>query len=75
MSQNNAQRLPAEELFQNELDALIAAETDPVPTGWRMSPRSVLTYITGGAKVKGVPTAGGDRHRHAGHRPGAAAHR
>ncbi len=55
MSQSNAQRLPAEELFQNELDALIAAETDPVPTGWRLSPRSVLTYITGGAKVKGVP--------------------
>ena len=42
------QRLPAEQLFQNELDALIAAEKHPVPTGWRMSPRSVLTYICGG---------------------------
>ena len=50
----NVQRLPAEELFQRELDALIAAETDPVPTGWRMSPRSVLAYITGGTTVKGV---------------------
>lgn len=29
MSQTNAQRLPAEALFQTELDALIAAETDP----------------------------------------------
>jgi len=29
------QRLPAEQLFQNELDALIAAEKHPVPTGWR----------------------------------------
>lgn len=31
-------RLPAEQLFQKEIDALIAAEKDPVPTGWKMSP-------------------------------------
>ncbi len=54
MSEQNVQRLPAEQLYQRELDALIAAEKDPIPTGWRMSPRSVLTYITGGTKVKGV---------------------
>lgn len=42
------QRLPAEQLFQKEMDALIAAEKDPIPTGWRMSPRSVRTYICGG---------------------------
>ena len=42
------QRLPAEELFREELEALIAAEQYPVPAGWRMSPRSVLTYICGG---------------------------
>lgn len=47
------QRLPAEELYQREIEALIADEKDAVPTGWRMSPRSVLTYITGG-RVKGV---------------------
>ena len=46
-------RLPAEQLFQKEIDALIAAETNPVPQGWRMSPRSVKTYICGG-KAKGV---------------------
>lgn len=46
-------RLPAEQLFQKEIDALIAAETDPIPTGWKMSPRSVRTYICGG-KVGGV---------------------
>lgn len=46
------QRLPAEELFQSEIEALIEAERDPVPTGWRMSPRSVLTYITGGKAGK-----------------------
>ncbi|NCE64775.1 ATPase [Pseudoflavonifractor sp. 524-17] len=55
MSDKNVQRLPAEELYQKELDALIAAETDPVPTGWKMSPRSVLTYVTGNTTVKGVP--------------------
>ena len=54
MAGKNVQRLPAEELYQKELDALISAETDPVPTGWKMSPRSVLTYIQGNTKVKGV---------------------
>lgn len=53
MGKNDVQRLPAEELFQREIDALIAAEREAVPTGWRMSPRSVLTYICGG-EAKGV---------------------
>ena len=44
----NVLRLPAEQLYQEEIDALIQAETDAVPQGWKMSPRSVLTYITGG---------------------------
>ena len=54
MADTNVQRLPAEELYQRELEALIAAETEPVPAGWRMSPRSVLAYVTGGVTVKGV---------------------
>ena len=33
------QRLPAEVMFQKEIDALIAAEKNPVPTGWKMSPK------------------------------------
>src|SRR5581483_176954 len=41
-------RQPAEILFAGELDALIKAEKHAVPAGWRMSPRSVLTYICGG---------------------------
>ncbi|MBM4075995.1 MAG: AAA family ATPase, partial [Planctomycetes bacterium] len=45
-------RQPAEVLFAEELNALIAADNDSKPTGWKMSPRSVLTYITGG-KVGG----------------------
>ncbi len=48
MSNNHIQRLPAEQLFQREIDALIANEKYPVPTGWHMSPKSVLTYICGG---------------------------
>src|SRR4051794_33490674 len=47
------QRLPAEAMYQHEMDALIQAESDPIPTGWKMSPKSVLTYITGGT-VNGV---------------------
>jgi len=41
-------RLTAEELNREEIEALIAAEKNPIPTGWQMSPRSVLTYICGG---------------------------
>ncbi|MBD5130908.1 MAG: AAA family ATPase [Ruminococcaceae bacterium] len=50
-------RLPAEQLFEEELNALIKAESDPVPKGWRMSPRSVKTYICGGkvGKTKITP--------------------
>ncbi|MDE7321443.1 MAG: AAA family ATPase [Lachnospiraceae bacterium] len=50
-------RLPAEQLFQKEIDALIAAEKNPVPTGWRMSPQSVKTYICGGkvGKMEIIP--------------------
>jgi len=47
-SKNSDLRQPAESLFAEELDALIKAEKYPVPAGWRMSPRSVLTYICGG---------------------------
>src|SRR5690349_22998599 len=48
MQNSNDLRLPAETLYAEELDALIKAEKHEVPTGWRMSPRSVLTYICGG---------------------------
>src|ERR1043166_5757924 len=45
---SNELRQPAEILYAEELDCLIKAEKHPVPAGWRMSPRSVLTYICGG---------------------------
>ena len=41
-------RLSAEQLYKNEIDALIATDTAPIPKGWKMSPKSVLTYILGG---------------------------
>lgn len=54
MEHKSILRQTAEELYQKELNALMAAETDPVPTGWRMSPRSVLAYIMGDTTVGGV---------------------
>src|SRR3954469_3400882 len=47
-SKNGDLRQPAELIFAEELDALAKAEKHDIPAGWRMSPRSVLTYITGG---------------------------
>ncbi len=41
-------RAPAEVLFAEELEQLAKTDTHPKPPGWRMSPRAVATYITGG---------------------------
>ncbi|HVW02564.1 MAG TPA: AAA family ATPase [Planctomycetaceae bacterium] len=41
-------RQPAEILYAQEIDELIKADKHDKPAGWRMSPRSVLTYICGG---------------------------
>lgn len=41
-------RLPAEVLFAEEINALIAADRGEKPQGWRMSPRAVHTYLCGG---------------------------
>ena len=56
-------RLSAEQLYKKELDALIKNETNPVPKGWQMSPKSVLTYILGGKSgdVEITPKYMGDR--------------
>ena len=52
MSEEKFQRLPAEELFEKEIAALIKNEEYPIPTGWKMSPKSVLKYICGGKAGK-----------------------
>lgn len=41
-------RLPAEQLYRHELEALKAADNGKAPAGWQMSPQAVLTFITGG---------------------------
>lgn len=60
---NEMLRLPAELLYKNEIDALIENETNPVPDGWQMSPKSVLTYIMGGksGNTKITPKYMGDK--------------
>ncbi|WP_151734693.1 ATP-binding protein [Paenibacillus tengchongensis] len=45
-------RLPAEVLYREELEALRKQDKDKIPAGWQMSPRSVLTFITGGKAGK-----------------------
>jgi MoxR-like ATPase len=47
-----ALRLPAEEIYADELVTLIENDTHEKPPGWKLSPRSVLIYILGG-EVKG----------------------
>src|SRR5947208_2100607 len=41
-------RAPAEVLYAEELAQLARTDTHPRPPGWKMSPRAVATYITGG---------------------------
>lgn len=41
-------RAPAEVLYAEEIEALIGSDKYDRPPGWKMSPRAVLTYITGG---------------------------
>jgi MoxR-like ATPase len=41
-------RAPAEVMYAEELDQLTKTDTHPKPPGWRMSPRAVATYISGG---------------------------
>lgn len=41
-------RDPAEVQYREELETLIAMDKHDRPPGWKMSPRAVLTYITGG---------------------------
>ena len=41
-------RAPAEVMFSKEIEALAAADKYEKPPGWKLSPRAVLTYISGG---------------------------
>jgi MoxR-like ATPase len=45
-------RAPAETLYAEEIEALIAEDKHERPPGWRMSPRAAQTYICGGKAGK-----------------------
>ncbi|MCC6419889.1 MAG: AAA family ATPase [Gemmataceae bacterium] len=45
-------RRPAEIEYKAELEALAAVDRDPRPEGWKLSPKAVRTYITGGTAGK-----------------------
>jgi MoxR-like ATPase len=45
-------RAPAETLYANEIEALIANDQHEKAPGWKMSPRAVHTYICGGKAGK-----------------------
>ena len=47
-SPNGMLRAPAEVLYAEELEQLAKTDAHSRPPGWRMSPRAVATYITGG---------------------------
>ncbi|GAA2881727.1 ATPase AAA [Actinoplanes cyaneus] len=53
---------PPEHRFADELAFLAAADDGARPPGWRMTPRAVVTFITGsgGKPVAGPATAGSD---------------
>ena len=56
------QRPAAEVLYAEELNRLAEADADqPKPLGWRMSPRSVLTFVLGDPERKIAPKFVGRR--------------
>jgi MoxR-like ATPase len=47
-------RVAAEEAYAHELEALAGADTKPKPTGWKLSPQAVVTYLMGGKLPNGT---------------------
>jgi hypothetical protein len=41
-------RLSAEEIYAQELSALVAGDKFARPANWRLSPKAIVTYILGG---------------------------
>lgn len=48
---DETQKAPAEVRYAGELDRLKAADKDPAPKGWRLSPRAVRRFILGDASL------------------------
>lgn len=51
---NAAIRLPVEQVYAAELEALARGDDRQKPTGWSLSPRAVLTYLMGGKASDGT---------------------
>ncbi len=49
---NQVVRRSAEQRYASELDRLKAADTDPRPEGWQLSPRAVRRFILGDAALQ-----------------------
>ncbi len=56
-----ALRLPAEIIYADQLEAIRQNESDTPPSSWKLSPRSVLTYIIGGKPLDA--TIGGKKQK------------
>ncbi|MDR1538332.1 MAG: AAA family ATPase [Clostridiales bacterium] len=52
-SSSDILRLPAEKLYEEEIEALKADDPGEKPIGWQMTPKSALKFIVGG-KAKGM---------------------
>ncbi len=52
---HEALRLPAENTYAAELEALKRGDDGPKPQGWAMSPRAAMTYLMGGKAGDGTP--------------------
>ncbi|PBC03420.1 AAA family ATPase [Mesorhizobium sp. WSM3860] len=51
---NAAIRLPAEQVYASELQALARDDDRQKPAGWSLSPKAVLTYLMGGKASDGT---------------------
>jgi MoxR-like ATPase len=60
-SHSDVLRLPAEAMFADQLETLRQNESDALPLSWKLSPRSVLTYIIGGKTLEA--TLGGKKQK------------
>ncbi|QIA24962.1 AAA family ATPase [Mesorhizobium sp. AA22] len=52
---NAAIRLPVEQAYASELQALARSDDRQKPAGWSLSPQAVLTYLLGGRAGDGTP--------------------
>lgn len=52
LEDNEALRFPAELMYADQIEALRQNESETPPAPWRLTPRSVLTYVVGGKTLK-----------------------